>query len=133
MTLVRPALRGDDGHRHRRSAARALHAARQRARCSPAKSGCQESDRISRMADLNTAQLQADTSEFGPAERAAELEHARRQAERYRLEFVDMDTFGSIRELFRSIPADLMLRYGFVPCRRDSGRSSSSRTRLTFR
>ncbi|MFN7983426.1 MAG: GspE/PulE family protein [Vicinamibacterales bacterium] len=71
------------------------------------------------MADLNTAQLQADTSEFGPAERAAELEHARRQAERYRLEFVDMDTFRIDQELFRSIPADLMLRYGFVPYRRD--------------
>ena len=74
------------------------------------------------MADLNTAQLQADAPEFGPAERAAEIEHARRQAERYRLEFVDMDTFRIDQELFRSIPADLMLRYGFVPYRRD-GRS----------
>ena len=74
------------------------------------------------MADLNTAQLQAEAPEFGPAERAAELEHARRQAERYRLEFVDMDTFRIDQELFRSIPADLMLRYGFVPYRRD-GRS----------
>ncbi len=71
------------------------------------------------MADLNTAQLQADAPEFGPAERAAELEHARRQAERYRLEFVDMDTFRIDQDLFRSIPADLMLRYGFVPYRRD--------------
>jgi type IV pilus assembly protein PilB len=74
------------------------------------------------MADLNTTQLQADAPEFGPAERAAELEHARRQAERYRLEFVDMDTFRIDQDLFRSIPADLMLRYGFVPYRRD-GRS----------
>ena len=48
-----------------------------------------------------------------------ELEQARRLAERYRLEFVDMDTFRIDQELFRSIPADLMLRYGFVPYRRD--------------
>ena len=48
-----------------------------------------------------------------------ELAQARRLADRYRLEFVDMDTFRIDQELFRSIPADLMLRYGFVPCRRD--------------
>src|SRR5437867_1894186 len=48
----------------------------------------------------------------------AELEQARRLAERYRLEFVDMDTFRIDQDLFRSIPADLMLRYGFVPYRR---------------
>src|SRR5216117_2336129 len=52
------------------------------------------------------------------ADRQAELEHARRLAERYRLEFVDMDTFRIDQDLFRSIPADLMLRYGFVPYRR---------------
>ena len=44
---------------------------------------------------------------------------ARQLAERYRLEFVDMDEFRIDQELFRSIPADLMLRYGFVPYRRD--------------
>jgi type IV pilus assembly protein PilB len=53
------------------------------------------------------------------AEHAAEIEDARRAAERYRLEFVDMDTFQIDHELFRSIPADLMLRYGFVPYRRE--------------
>src|SRR5581483_3984734 len=52
------------------------------------------------------------------AEHRAELEQARRLAERYRLEFVDMDTFRIDNDLFRSIPADLMLRYGFVPYRR---------------
>jgi type II secretory ATPase GspE/PulE/Tfp pilus assembly ATPase PilB-like protein len=51
-------------------------------------------------------------------ERRQELDQARRLAERYRLEFVDMDTFHIDQELFRSIPADLMLRYGFVPHRR---------------
>ena len=48
-----------------------------------------------------------------------EVTHARRLAERYRLEYVDMDQFVVNQELFRSIPADLMLRYGFVPHRRN--------------
>jgi type II secretory ATPase GspE/PulE/Tfp pilus assembly ATPase PilB-like protein len=48
-----------------------------------------------------------------------EVARARKLAERYRLEFVDMDEFRINQELFRAIPADLMLRYGFVPCRKD--------------
>src|SRR5437763_13042041 len=52
-------------------------------------------------------------------DRRAELEQARRLAERYRLEFVDMDAFRIDQDLFRSIPADLMLRYGFVPYHRE--------------
>src|ERR1051325_10985638 len=48
-----------------------------------------------------------------------EFESAQRLADRYRLEFVDMDEFPIDQELFRSIPADLMLRYGFVPFRRE--------------
>src|SRR5436189_3970718 len=58
-------------------------------------------------------------SPVSDSDRHAELEHTRRLAERYRLEFIDMDTFRIDQELFRSIPADLMLRYGFVPHRRD--------------
>ncbi|WP_370651518.1 GspE/PulE family protein [Luteitalea sp. TBR-22] len=50
---------------------------------------------------------------------AREREEARRLAERYRLEFVDMDAFHLDNDLFRSIPADVMLRYGFVPHRRE--------------
>jgi len=58
--------------------------------------------------------------DLAPAEeRQAEVAHARRLAERYRLEFVDMEHFRIDNELFRSIPADLMLRYGFVPYRRE--------------
>jgi type IV pilus assembly protein PilB len=69
------------------------------------------------------ADLHTDTGELGPvtvtdAERQAAIEQARRLADRYRLEFVDMDTFHIDQDLFRSIPADLMLRYGFVPHRR---------------
>ncbi len=50
---------------------------------------------------------------------AQEVARARKVAERYRLEFVDMDDFRIDQELFRAIPADLMLRGGFVPCRRE--------------
>jgi type IV pilus assembly protein PilB len=52
------------------------------------------------------------------AERRAEFEAAQRLAKRYRLEFVDMEQFPIDQELFRAIPADLMLRYSFVPYRR---------------
>src|SRR3984893_17529281 len=72
------------------------------------------------MADVNSAaELHVEPPELGADERRAELERARRLAERYRLEFVDMDAFRIDQELFRSIPADLMLRYGFVPSRRE--------------
>jgi type II secretory ATPase GspE/PulE/Tfp pilus assembly ATPase PilB-like protein len=57
--------------------------------------------------------------ETSAAEQAAETAHARRLAERYRLEFVDLSQFSIDHELFRAIPADLMLRYGFVPYRRE--------------
>src|ERR671912_1252587 len=57
--------------------------------------------------------------EASPEERGAEEAATRRLAERYRLEFLDMHEFRIDQELFRSIPADLMLRYGFVPYRRD--------------
>jgi type II secretory ATPase GspE/PulE/Tfp pilus assembly ATPase PilB-like protein len=60
-----------------------------------------------------------DSAELGADERRLELEQARRLAERYRLEFVDMDAFRIDQDLFRSIPADLMLRYGFVPFKRE--------------
>src|SRR5688572_12105847 len=50
---------------------------------------------------------------------AEEVARAQRMAERYRMDFVDMETLRIDQELFRSIPADLMLRYGFVPYRRE--------------
>jgi type II secretory ATPase GspE/PulE/Tfp pilus assembly ATPase PilB-like protein len=57
--------------------------------------------------------------EVSAEERNAEEAHARRLADRYRLQFLDMNHFRIDQELFRAIPADLMLRYGFVPYRRD--------------
>ena len=52
-------------------------------------------------------------------QQAAQEAHARRLASRYRLEYVDMAQFYVDQDMFRSIPVDLMLRYGFVPHRRD--------------
>ena len=43
---------------------------------------------------------------------SAEQARARQLAQRYRREFVDMTEFRIDQELFRTIPADLMLRYG---------------------
>jgi type IV pilus assembly protein PilB len=53
------------------------------------------------------------------ADPATEQAEARHLAERYGLEYADLDHFRIDNELFRSIPADLMLRYGFVPYRRE--------------
>src|SRR5436189_681856 len=54
-----------------------------------------------------------------PEDYSAEVAKARKLAERYHVEFVDMDEFRIDQGRFRSIPADLMLRYGFVPHRRE--------------
>ena len=48
----------------------------------------------------------------------AEIARARALAERYRLEYVDMERYYVDQDLLRSIPADMMLRYRFVPRRR---------------
>jgi type II secretory ATPase GspE/PulE/Tfp pilus assembly ATPase PilB-like protein len=65
------------------------------------------------------AELYAGGAEPNVLEHAAEVAHARRLAERYRLEFVDLSTFSIDHDLFRAIPADLMLRYDFVPYHRE--------------
>jgi type IV pilus assembly protein PilB len=54
-----------------------------------------------------------------PEDYSVEVARARKLAERYRQEYVDMDNFRIDQDLFRAIPADLMLRYGFVPYRRE--------------
>lgn len=66
-------------------------------------------------------ELYADqvTPQQTAAELAAEVAEARRLAERYRLPFLDLAHFNIDHDLFRTIPAELMLRYGFVPYRRD--------------
>jgi len=63
--------------------------------------------------------LYVEATETSAAERAAETIRARRVAERYRLDFIDLAHATLDHELLRAIPADLMLRYGFVPYRRE--------------
>ena len=65
-----------------------------------------------------TEPIYAD-ADRAPVDLAAEEVKARFLADRYQVEFVDLDHFHPDHGLFRSIPADLMLRYGFVPYRRD--------------
>ena len=65
------------------------------------------------------AELYAGAAGGATPDREAETARARQLAERYRLAFVDLTEFHIDHDLFRSIPADLMLRYGFVPYRRE--------------
>src|SRR6204780_5949589 len=52
---------------------------------------------------------------LAPPVDAAEREQARKLAERYRCQFVDLSEQRIDPDLFRSIPAELMFRYNFVP------------------
>jgi type IV pilus assembly protein PilB len=52
------------------------------------------------------------------AEEQQERDHARKLAERYRCAFIDLREQRIDPELFRTIPADLMFRYNFVPLER---------------
>ncbi len=73
------------------------------------------------VANVDHGELYVDTatSEQSAAEQAAEIAQARRLADRYRLPFLDLAHFNIDHDLFRTIPAELMLRYGFVPYGRD--------------
>ena len=51
----------------------------------------------------------------GSADEQNEREFARKLAERYRFAFIDLREQRIDAELFRTIPADLMFRYNFVP------------------
>jgi type IV pilus assembly protein PilB len=51
----------------------------------------------------------------GPADLAAERDQARRLAARYRCGFIDLQEQRIDPDLFRTIPADLMFRFNFVP------------------
>src|SRR5208282_728189 len=57
----------------------------------------------------------------GGSDEAAERDQARRLAERYRCAFVDLKEQRIDPELFRSIPAELMFRYKFVPLEAHDG------------
>jgi type II secretory ATPase GspE/PulE/Tfp pilus assembly ATPase PilB-like protein len=70
----------------------------------------------------------ADAERESLAERRRRLDSERREAEefaaRYGLEFVDMTRFRIDNDLFRRVPFDLMLRYGFIPEAQLDGRLS---------
>ena len=51
----------------------------------------------------------------------AEREEAERLAARYRLKFVNLESFPVDYALVQSLPIDLMLRNKFVPLRRENG------------
>jgi type IV pilus assembly protein PilB len=70
-------------------------------------------------ADHGDLYADTGTAEISAAEQAAEIAQARRLAERYRLPFLDLAHFNIDHDLFRTIPAELMLRYGFVPYGRE--------------
>jgi type IV pilus assembly protein PilB len=55
------------------------------------------------------------------ADPTGEAARAQRIAEQYGFEYVDLDHFQSDHALFRDIPLDLMIRYQFLPERRDDG------------
>ncbi|MBP1634294.1 MAG: epsE 2 [Acidobacteria bacterium] len=69
-----------------------------------------------------TAGLYVGGGEVPAEDRGEEIARARHLAGRYGMEFVDLEQFQIDHELFRAIPAELMLRYGFVPHHRE-GRS----------
>jgi type IV pilus assembly protein PilB len=76
-------------------------------------------DRRPTQAATRTADPYLDKGAEAVVDPAAEQAEARHLAARYGLEYADLDHFRIDNELFRSIPADLMLRYGFVPYRRE--------------
>jgi type II secretory ATPase GspE/PulE/Tfp pilus assembly ATPase PilB-like protein len=69
-------------------------------------------------------ELEAETVEQARVRLARERREAEAFAARYGLEFVDMTHFRIDNDLFRRIPFELMLRYGFIPEAQLDGRLS---------
>src|SRR5712692_9113413 len=68
--------------------------------------------------------LEPETTEQARERMAAERREAEAFASRYGLEFVDMTRFRIDNDLFRRVPFELMLRYGFIPEGQLDGRLS---------
>src|SRR5664280_1412224 len=68
---------------------------------------------------MNTTDQTLSAAASDPQEE--ERERSRRLAERYRCPFVDLLEQRIDSELFRSIPADLMFRFNFVPMEAQNG------------
>ncbi len=73
------------------------------------------------MSDLLREALEGVEGLEATADETSEQE-ARELAERFGLEFVDLQEFRVNNDLFRRIPFDLMLRYGFIPHEQLPGR-----------
>ena len=58
---------------------------------------------------------------YKSADPTGEAARARRIADQYGFEYVDLEHFQSDHGLFREIPLELMIRYQFLPERRDDG------------
>jgi type II secretory ATPase GspE/PulE/Tfp pilus assembly ATPase PilB-like protein len=69
-------------------------------------------------------ELEAETIEQARERLAEERREAEAFAARYGLEFVDMTHFRIDNDLFRRVPFELMLRYGFIPEAQLDGRMS---------
>jgi len=77
-----------------------------------------------RTAAIQDKELEAETVEQARVRLARERREAEVFAARYGLEFVDMTHFRIDNDLFRRIPFELMLRYGFIPEAQLDGRLS---------
>src|SRR5450432_4233083 len=64
---------------------------------------------------MATSDINSIPGAAAPPNNPAEHDQARRLAERYRCAFVDLREQRIDPELFRSIPAEMMFRYNFVP------------------
>ena len=69
-------------------------------------------------------EVEAETLEQARERLAQERLEAEAFGDRYGLEFVDMTRFRIDNDLFRRIPFELMLRYGFIPEEQLDGRLS---------
>jgi type II secretory ATPase GspE/PulE/Tfp pilus assembly ATPase PilB-like protein len=58
---------------------------------------------------------------FYRTDATSDVARARRLAEEYGFEYVDLDHFHIEHELFQEIPLDLMIRYQFIPEKRENG------------
>ncbi|HEY7213566.1 MAG TPA: GspE/PulE family protein [Thermoanaerobaculia bacterium] len=79
---------------------------------------------INGKAAIQEKELEAETVEQARERLAGERREAEAFAARYGLEFVDMTHFRIDNDLFRRVPFDLMLRYGFIPEEQLDGRLS---------
>jgi type II secretory ATPase GspE/PulE/Tfp pilus assembly ATPase PilB-like protein len=66
--------------------------------------------------------VELDEAVSGAALLAREQREARRLAERFGLEYVDLTQHRLDNDLFRTVPFELMMRYGFIPDRQLDGR-----------